>query len=411
MTQVKIKAKEMMPLAGSLTPTIESKGDALAQHMLLALTNKGNQYIVLGKSIQVGSTTTRFLPLVQKDVQDGAHPFELQPGEEVVMVETRRVHQALSGFGAAIVTFKQDNGNVELESEEGSKIIVKGQPCVEDGRPVTASQMVAEMEQMEQEIERSGIGVSLLGLSVGLPAAIRMAMMPGNTSDMRGVTMHIATDEHTGSQSLHIVGAHQQAMYVYEVSLPMLKGAELDVTIMPESAKRMLELLKAGLGDAMDKDGGCKKDVLLCPRLEEGVLLVKGDDFVMEMKQMDFVPRHCEELMAMPGKNVIEVDRIPLLKAVQGLQKMGETECRVSFGLESLTIEGEAKEYRGERTFRLPCQRYGADEELQQRKLPLQPLSIMLSAASAADAKKVKLLVDADEETLCLQVDEFNLWV
>ena len=408
---MKIKANELIPLAGSLTPTIESKGDALAQHMLLALTNKGNQYIVMGKSIQVGSTTTRVLPLVQKDVQDGAQPYELQPGEEVVMVETRRVHQALSGFGAAIVTFKLDNGNVELESEEGSKIIVKGQPCMEDGRPVTASQMVAEMEQMEQEIERQAIAVSLLGLSVGLPAAIRMAMMPGNTSNMRGVTMHIATDEHTGSQSLHIVGAHQQAMYVYEASLPMLKGAELDVTIMPESAKRMLELLKAGLDDALDKDGGCKKDVLLCPRLEEGVLLVKGDDFVMELKLMDFVPRHCEELMAMPGKNVIEVDRIPLLKAVQGLQKMGETECRVSFGPETLTMEGEVKEYRGERTFRLPCQRYGADEELQQRKLPLQPLSIMLSAASAADAKKVKLLVDAEEDTVCLQVDEFNLFV
>ena len=412
MQNVKIKARELMTFIGSFIPTIESKGDAQARHVCLAITTKGNQYIMLAKSYQVGSTTTRFLPLVKKDVQDETQPYDLQPGEEVVMVQTRRVHQALCGFGAATVNFRLlDNGNVELESEEGSKIIVKGQRYVEDGRPVTATQMVQEMEETEREMERSAIGVPLVGLSVGLPAAIRMAMMPGNTSDMRGVTLHIATDEHLGSQSLHIVGAHQQAMYVHEASLPQLQGAALDVTIMPESGKRMLELVKGCLNDDQDKEGGCKKEVRLSARPDEGVLVVKGDDFVIELKQMDFVPRHCEELMQMPGKNVVELDRISLLKAVQGLRKMGETECVVSFHPDSLTVEGEAKEYHGERAFRLPSHRYGADEELTQRKLPLLPLCIMLSAASAADSKSVKLLADADSDTLCLQVGEFNLFV
>jgi len=311
-----------------------------------------------------------------------------------------------------------------------------------------------------------GIHLPLVQLCNGLYPAIKVTTMGGNTSDRRGVHIETRTwppqpptfdsfqnvgGDNTAEQTpqpdilpfdkskggeyaadskaesyqsskmmMTIVGAHADAVSVYETEFdasgaclasnsPL--GETVGAIISPDSAKRLRELLLTVISECGDGKGGCLKDVLVWQAGEE-MLYVGCDNWLMTINLLDICATDCSEYLDKPGAYVVEVERTALSQKAAGMKLMGETEAYVKLETEHVYLEGENLQHKGERVLVLPCKHYGMQEDIPTRKYRLEPVITMLSAASASqDNKVVKLMADLDDDVLCLQCGEYNLFV
>jgi len=422
--------------------TSESRNNNNAKRVLVGITQDKTCYGLVLRTEQVGFNLQLFYPIVEMGLQDEEKCFDISPDDLLCNVDTRELDRALASFGTQVVRITLTEKEITLKNDQDSCVIVRGADERQmllplDGAPMRkkrASTLACDIDS--DAISSQACKVSLLELCNAILPAAKITTMAGNSGDKRGLHVHrppyplkgetsyigdVATNSCT--DTLRVVGAHNDAVFVYEsdvttkAPLP-LEGAGGEAIgeavcsiISPDAAKRLRELLVGELAGEVDSEGHCKKEVWMW-QVGDLYLKVCCGNWLMSIDLLDICETDCQAYLDMPGKNVFEVERVPLLQALNGLRMMGETEVYMTLGDKQISLEGEAQAHKGERVLNIACQRYGEDEQIPVRRYTILPMITMLSAASAAESNKVvKLMTDADDEVLCLKCEEYNLFV
>lgn len=395
MSKVQFKASELRGPLKLMLPTSDSRKSNSAKRVTVCITETKDEVGILYQTVQVGFALSLFKPIALKGGDAEEQPFDITVGERVCCVETRELDRALASFASQSVTMTlEDDGSICVEGDTGSRVKVQGMRVGE-----TAERLMQTWAEDADTFARDARRTPIVELADALLPATRIVTLPGNASDMKGVHLHFGPEE-----GIRIIGAHTQAMFVHGKAEQEDDDAYI---IMPDAAKRLREALLR----EMDGDDACRKEAMVL-LAAYGRLAVCCGHWMMELTTVDICHAECDSYMEMPGQNVFEADRVALMQALDGLRMMGETECYVTFLGDALHLEGEAPTHRGERTLTVPCTRYGTQDELPRRKYPILPLTIMLSAASAAEnAKTVKLLTDLDDHMLCCECEEYRVFV
>jgi len=464
MSEVMYKASELRRPVRMMRAEGESRKNNDAMRVTVGITNNKDTYGMVLRTQQVGYRLDMFYPFVKMETQKDTEAFYIKPDETTIQVQTEELERALASFGTQDVLIVLSESEIILENEQGSRVVVRNARPRQLTLPISGMETVAQASHMASSVDwdalgHDGIHLPLVQLCNGLYPAIKVTTMGGNTSDRRGV--HIRTwppqpptfdsfqnvggdntaeqtpqpplgGEYTaegqaesrvescinGKMMMTIVGAHADAVSVYETEFdascagshsPL--GETVGAIISPDSAKRLRELLLTVISECGDGKGGCLKDVLVWQAGEE-MLYVGCDNWLMTINLLDICATDCSEYLDKPGAYVVEVERTALSQKAAGMKLMGETEAYVKLETEHVYLEGENLQHKGERVLVLPCKHYGMQEDIPTRKYRLEPVITMLSAASASqDNKVVKLMADLDDDVLCLQCGEYNLFV
>lgn len=395
--------------------TSESRNNNTAKRVLVGITHDKTCYGLVLRTEQVGFNLQLFYPIVEMGLQDSEKCFDITPDDLLCNVDTKELDRALASFGTQVVRITLSEKEITLKNEQDSCVIVRGADERQmtlplDGEPVykkRASTMASDIDS--DAVSRQACKVSLLELCNAILPAAKITTMAGNASDKRGLHVHV------DAEAMRVVGAHNEAVYVHEcegcVSKSDADVVPINAIISPDAAKRLRELLMDELVGEVDDKGSCKKEVWLW-QVGEMYLKVCCGNWLMSIDLLDICETDCQAYLDMPGKNVFEVDRIPLLQALSGLRMMGETEVYMTLGDKVISLEGESQAHKGERVLNIACQRYGEDEQIPMRRYPIVPMITMLSAASAVKNNKVvKLMTDSDDDVLCLHCEQYNVFV
>ena len=407
MSKIIYKASELRRPLKLMLPTSESKKSNYAKKVYVSITENKDEMGLLLQTRQVGFMLSLFKGVVQSELQHEEQTFDIVTGTVIVKVDSKELDCALASFGTqSIVMELHDDGCISIANEQNSQVVVKGVPS-----SYTAQDVMAAWADDADIMGACSVKVPVDKLATALMPATKITVMPGNNSDMKGVHLHMHRDEHTRQHTLQVVGAHTQAMFVDEIPLGDTTDdvRPISCTIMPDAATRLREALLSEI-DHVEEGGGLQSVMMM--ETSDGELGVYCGDWAMQLNLQEICRADCTERLGMPGKNVFEMDRVRLMQALSGLKLMGESEAYLSFADSEVVIEGESQAHKGERTMVVACQRYGAGEELTRHKYPISPLVTMLSAACAAQNNKtVKLMTDADDKTVCVQCEEFNVFV
>lgn len=432
-----------------------------AKRVAVGITHNGKEYGVVMRTKKVGYQLQLFYPIMEMGVQDETQMVDIEPGDEMVVLETRSLDRALATFGTQDVHLDLTERRLLLSNDQGSFVELQSVASRQLELPLLGMPRKSVASSVASGIDADMLGsealqVSALALCNALLPARGVTAMGGNRGDMRGVHIKTLPPQTLSPQTLspaspcrersatangvtagakvalRVVGAHEKAIFVYEDEeactgfgyeetsagdpnlrgsspLPLGRGlgreSSIGAIISPDSAKRLRELLLAEVADEQNEKGTSHKRVWL-KQLGEEYLVVCCGNWLMRIDLEDICQQDCEEYLQKPGTIVYELKRAALLQVVSGLLLMGETEAYVSFGNECLWFEGESQQNRGK--LRVDCQRYGADVELPLRKYALKPMQIVLSAAAVAENNRnVKLLADPDDTVLGIECEEF----
>ena len=431
----------------------ESNKVSEAKRVAVGISHNSKEYGVVMRTKKVGYQLQLFYPIMEMGVQDETKMVDIEPGDEMIVVDARSLDRALATFGTQDVHIVLDERRLRLTNDLGSYVELESAASRQLELPLAGMAQKPVASSVAAGIDADALGseailVSALALCNALLPARGVTTMGGNRGDMRGV--HIKTLPLTppwreggatangatagAKVALRVVGAHEKALFVYEdmaactcnwheessaddsnlrgsTPLPQGRGEgeSLCAIISPDSAKRLRELLLAEVAGEQGEQGLSNKKVWL-KQLGEEYLVVCCGQWLMRIDLEDICQQDCEELLGKRGTHVYELKRTALLQAVNGLLLMGETEAFVTLADDCIWLEGESQAQRGK--LRVDCQHYGMDASIPVRKYALKPMAVMLSAACVAENNKnVKLLADPDDEVMGIECEEYMVFV
>lgn len=438
MSTILYKASELRKPLKMMLPTSESKNSNSAKRVYVGLTSDKKCYGMVLRTEQVGFLCQMFYPIVEIGTQDEMKVFDISPDDTLCLVDTKALDRALATFGTQDVRITITESQVTVENSEQSCVLVRSADTRQLTLPLDGTQTIRRASTMacsidSDNISKMAVKVPLVDLCNALLPAAKITTMAGNTGDKRGIHLHIegamsseqsATAEmrlrEKSGLNLRVVGAHTDAVFVYEGMKVEMNDNAADgfvtlrdgAIISPDAAKRLRELLISELnGGADEKSGSAVKEVWMW-LAGDMYLCVCCGDWLMMIEPLDICETDCQAYLDMPGKNVFEAERVRLMQALNGLRLMGETEVLVTLQDDCIRLEGESQAHRGERVLVVSCKRYGEHEQIPVRKYAIVPMITMLSAASACENNKiVKLMTDLDDNVMCLQCEEYNVFV
>lgn len=385
-----------------------------AKRVAVGISHNGREYGVVMRTKKVGYRLQLFYPIMEMGVQDETKMVDIEPGDEMIVVDARSLDRALATFGTQDVHIVLDERRLRLTNDAGSFVELESAASRQLELPLAGMAQKPVASSVAAGIDADALGseamqVSAMALCNALLPARGVTTMGGNRGDMRGVHVHVSRSE--AESCLRVVGAHEKGIFIYEDEQSSFKADETPVSciISPDSAKRLRELLLAEVAGDQDEKGVSHKKVWL-KQLGEEYLVVCCGQWLMRIDLEDICQQDCEELLSKRGTHVYELKRTALLQAVGGLLLMGETEAFVTLADDCIWLEGESQAQRGK--LRVDCQHYGMETAIPVRKYALKPMAVMLSAACVAENNKnVKLLADPDDEVLGIECEEYMVFV
>lgn len=385
-----------------------------AKRVAVGISHNGREYGVVMRTKKVGYRLQLFYPIMEMGVQDETKMVDIEPGDEMIVVDARSLDRALATFGTQDVHIVLDERRLRLTNDLGSYVELESAASRQLELPLAGMAQKPVASSVAAGIDADALGseamqVSAMALCNALLPARGVTTMGGNRGDMRGVHVHASRSE--TEACLRVVGAHEKGIFIYEDEQSSFKADETPVSciISPDSAKRLRELLLAEVAGDQDEKGVSHKRVWL-KQLGEEYLVVCCGQWLMRIDLEDICQQDCEELLGKRGTHVYELKRTALLQAVGGLLLMGETEAFVTLADDCIWLEGESQAQRGK--LRVDCQHYGMETAIPVRKYALKPMAVMLSAACVAENNKnVKLLADPDDEVLGIECEEYMVFV
>ena len=429
-----------------------------AKRVAVGISHNGREYGVVMRTKKVGYRLQLFYPIMEMGVQDETRMVDIEPGDEMIVVDARSLDRALATFGTQDVHIVLDERRLRLTNDAGSFVELESAASRQLELPLAGMAQKPVASSVAAGIDADALGseamqVSAMALCNALLPARGVTTMGGNRGDMKGVHVHVKTLSPASpvmgrsatadgatvgtTAALRVVGAHEKALFVYEDkaactcnwheessaddstlrgSSPRPNGRGLgrgslpvSCIISPDSAKRLRELLLAEVAGDQDEKGVSHKKVWL-KQLGEEHLAVCCGNWLMRIELEDICQQDCEEYLNKRGTNVYEVKRTALLQVVNGLLLMGETDAFLTLADDCIWMEGESQAQRGK--LRVDCQHYGMESAIPVRKYALKPMAVMLSAACEAENNKnVKLLADPDDEVMGIECEEYMVFV
>ncbi len=409
-----------------------------AKRVAVGITHNGREYGVVLRTKKVGYQLQMFYPIMEMGVQDETRMVDIEPGDEMMVVDARSLDRALASFGTQDVHIELDERRLRLSNDLGSFVELQSAASRQLELPLAGMAVKPVASSVAAGIDADALGseavqVSAMALCNALLPARGVTTMGGNRGDMKGVHVDVKTlspaspimgrsaaadSAAVGTTAvLRVVGAHEKGIFVYEDETACAcfgyedpgRGSSIGAIISPDSAKRLRELLQGEVAGDQDEKGVSHKKVWL-KQLGEEHLAVCCGNWLMRIELEDICQQDCEEYLNKRGTNVYEVKRTALLQVVNGLLLMGETDAFLTLADDCIWMEGESQAQRGK--LRVDCQHYGMDVSIPVRKYALKPMAVMLSAACEAENNKnVKLLADPDDEVMGIECEEYKVFV
>ena len=385
-----------------------------AKRVAVGITHNGREYGVVLRTKKVGYQLQMFYPIMEMGVQDETRMVDIEPGDEMMVVDARSLDRALASFGTQDVHIELDERRLRLSNDLGSFVELQSAASRQLELPLAGMAVKPVASSVAAGIDADAlcseaVQVSAMALCNALLPARGVTTMGGNRGDMKGVHVHVSRSE--TESCLRVVGAHEKGIFIYEDEHNSFKADETPVSciISPDSAKRLRELLQGEVAGDQDEKGVSHKKVWL-KQLGEEHLAVCCGNWLMRIELEDICQQDCEEYLNKRGTNVYEVKRTALLQVVNGLLLMGETDAFLTLADDCIWMEGESQAQRGK--LRVDCQHYGMESAIPVRKYALKPMAVMLSAACEAENNKnVKLLADPDDEVMGIECEEYKVFV
>ncbi len=168
-----------------------------AKRVAVGITHNGREYGVVLRTKKVGYQLQMFYPIMEKGVQDETRMVDIEPGDEMMVVDARSLDRALASFGTLDVHIELDERRLRLSNDLGSFVELQSAASRQLELPLAGMAVKPVASSVAAGIDADALGseavqVSALALCNALLPARGVTTMGGNRGDMKGVHVHVS---------------------------------------------------------------------------------------------------------------------------------------------------------------------------------------------------------------------------